>query len=222
MNPPAQSLRETLAPPGRLEPQKAPRPPWNPLTLFVNPAVAARLWFLVAVGAVALCALQPYLLIRAYRTRERVVVLDGSGSFHVSPLLAFEDASKLHEQHALLACLALLQRNPTGFDQPELLEKLFLPEALQQARADAARSTEEFSRKNLHQKVEVLKLTVLETREQVVLVQAEGQLIRTGVVGQQTFTESPTFTVRFTFARNPNLSATGRYPLAVWSYELSF
>ena len=222
MNPPAPSLRETAAPPGRLESHKAPRAPWNPLTLFVNPAVAARLWFLVAAGAVTLCALQPYLLIRAYRTRERVVVLDGSGSFHVSPLLAFEEASKLHEQHALLACLALLQRNPAGFDQPELLEKLFLPEALQQARADAARSTEEFSRKNLHQKAEVLKLTVLETREQVVLVQAEGQLIRTGVVGQQTFTESPAFTVRFTFARNPNLAATGRYPLAVWNYELSF
>ena len=30
------------------------------------------------------------------------------------------------------------------------------------------------------------------------------------------------FTVRFTFARNPNLAANGRYPLAVWNYELSF
>ena len=213
----APSLRETVTPPGRLD-TRTPRRPWNPLELFVNPAVAARLWFMVAVGAVALCALQPYLLIRAYRTRERVVVLDGSGSFHVSPLLGFEEASKLHEQHALLACLALLQRNPAGFDQPELLEKLFLPEALQQAR----KSSEEFSRKNLHQKAEVLKLTVLETREQVVLVQAEGQLLRTGTLAQQTFTEAPAFTARFTFARNPNLAANGRFPLAVWSYELSF
>ncbi|MEO6246581.1 MAG: hypothetical protein ABIQ12_14225, partial [Opitutaceae bacterium] len=76
--------------------------------------------------------------------------------------------------------------------------------------------------KHLHQKAEVLKLTVLETREQVVLVQAEGQLIRTGVVGQQVFTESPSFTARFTFARNPNLAANGRFPLAVWSYELTY
>jgi len=220
MNPPA--LRESIAPPGRLDPAQPPRRAWQPLDLFVNPAVAARLWFLVAAGAAALCALQPYLLVRAYRTQERVVVLDGSGTFHVSPLLGFEAADKLHEQHALLACLALLQRNPAGFDQPELLEKLFLPEALQLARNDWAKSAEEFARKHLHQKAEVLKLTVLETREQVVLVQAEGQLLRTGTVGQQIFTEAPAFTARFTFARNPNLAANGRYPLAVWNYELSY
>ena len=215
------SLRETAAPHVRTA-DTGPRRAWHPLDLFVNPAVAARLWFIVAAGAVALCALQPYLLLRAFRTRERVVVLDAGGTFHVSPLLNFEEAAKLHEQHALLACLALLQRNPTGFDQPELLEKLLLPEALQQARAESARTAEEFSRKNLHQKAEVLKLTVLETREQVVLVQAEGQLIRTGTVAQQAFTESPAFTARFTFARNPNLAANGRFPLAVWRYELSF
>lgn len=215
------SLRETPAPHVRTADTR-PRRAWHPLDLFVNPAVAARLWFIVAAGAVVLCTLQPYLLLRAFRTRERVVVLDAGGTFHVSPLLNFEEAAKLHEQHALLACLALLQRNPTGFDQPELLEKLFLPEALQQARTESARTAEEFSRKNLHQKAEVLKLTVLETREQVVLVQAEGQLIRTGTVAQQAFTESPTFTARFTFARNPNLAANGRFPLAVWRYELSF
>ena len=82
--------------------------------------MAARLWCIVALIAVTLCALQPFLVIRAYRERERVIVLDPSGTFHVSPLLGFEEASKLHEQHALLACLALFQRNPAGFDFPEL------------------------------------------------------------------------------------------------------
>ena len=65
------------------------------------------------------------------------------------------------------------------------------------------------------------KITVLETRENTVLAQAEGQLIRTGAVNGQVFTEAPSFTVRFTFARNPNLAANGRYPLAVWSYDIS-
>lgn len=215
------SLHESIAPPGRLVPVHGPKPKWDPLALFVNPSVAARLWFFVATGAVTLCAIQPYLLIRAYRIRERVVVMDASGTFHVSPLLGFEEAGKLHEQHALLACLALLQLNPTGFDQPELLEKLFLPEALQQAKKEWSTSAEEFSGKHLHQKVEVMKLTVLETREQTVLVQAEGQLLRTGTLAQQSFTEAPRFTVRFNFVRNPNLATNGRFPLAVWSYELS-
>ncbi len=214
-------LRETSVPHVRPTPEQRPRRPWRPWELFADHALAARLWCLVALIAVGFCAVQPFLIIRAYRTRERVVVLDAAGTFHVSPLLGFEEAAKLHEQQALLACLALFQRNPTGFDFPELLDKLFLPEAAKSARDRAAAEGEEFTAKSLHQKPEVLKLTVLETREDSVLVQAEGQLIRTGIVGGQTFTEAPAFTVRFTFARNPNLAGNGRFPLAVWHYELS-
>jgi len=216
------TVRETTVPHVRLDPTQRPKAAWHPLELFANHAFAARLWCLVALIAAGFCVVQPFLVIRAYRTRERVVILDGSGTFHVSPLLGFEEASKLHEQHALLACLALFSRNPAGFDYPELLEKLFLPEALAKARTDWAKGAEEFAAKAFHQKAEILKLTVLETREETVLVQAEGQLVRTGSVGQQTFTEAPGFTVRFTFARNPNLAANSRYPLAVWNYELTY
>ena len=179
------------------------------------------MWCLVALVAVGFCVVQPFLVIRAYREKERVIVLDPSGTFHVSPLLGFEEASKLHEQCALLACLALFQRNPAGGDFPELLDKLFLPDAGRKARADQTASAEEFTAKSLHQKPEVLKLTVLETRENRVLVQAEGQLVRTGVVGGQSFSEALPFTVRFQFARNPNMAANGRYPLAVWTYDVS-
>lgn len=215
------TLKETNVPHVRPDPARRPRRTWTPLALFADHALAARLWCLVALVAVSFCAVQPFLVIQAYRTKERVVVLDGAGTFYSSPLLGFEDATKLHEQHALLACLALFQRHPAGFDYPELLDKLFLPEAAKKARDHAAAEAEEFAAKALHQKPEVLKLTVLETREQSVLVQAEGQLIRTGVVGGQTFTEAPAFTVRFTFARNPNLAGNGRFPLAVWLYESS-
>jgi len=212
-------LRETPVP--HVRPDRPPRQPWHPLELFADHAIAARLWCLVALIAVGCVAVQPYLLIRAYRTRERVVVLDPAGTFYVSPLLGFEEAGKLHEQQALLACLALFQRNPAGFDYPELLEKLFLPEALKKARAEQAATADEFLTKSLHQKPEVLKLTVLETRENLILVQAEGQLVRTGVVNKdQFFSEAPVFTVRLTLVRNPNLAANGRYPLAVWSYDV--
>ena len=68
--------------------------------------------------------------------------------------------------------------------------------------------------------MEVSRLTVLETSEDTVIVQAEGQLLRVGLLGQQTLTEAPGFTVTFTFARNPNLAANGRFPLAVWQYDL--
>jgi len=218
----AAKLRHTSAPPGRLDNPPSRNRSWHPLDLFVNPALAARWWFLVAVASLGLNAVQPYLLVKAYRIQERVVILDDSGSFHVSPLLGFEEAAKLHEQHALLASLALLQLNPNGFDQPELLEKLFLDDALALAKKDWSTQAEEFQQKNLHQKVEVQQLTVLETQAEQVLVEVVGQLIRTGRVGQLPFTEAPAFTAKFTFARNPNLTTNGRFPLAVWNYDLSY
>lgn len=215
------TLRETTVPHVRRDPNTKTRRAWHPLAMFADHALAARCWCLVALTAVGFCAVQPFLILRAFRTRERVVVLDAAGTFHVSPLLGFEEAAKLHEQHALLACLALLQRNPKGFDFPELIEKLFLPDAAKRVRDGASVDAKEFAAKALHQKPEVLKLTILETREQSVIVQAEGQLIRIGTVGGRPFTEASSFTARFTFARNPNLAGNGRFPLAVWTYELS-
>lgn len=216
------SLRSTSVAPVRADAAQRTRRRRHPLDLVADHALAARLWCIVALIAVGYCALQPFLIVHAMRERERVIVLDASGTYHVSPLLGFEEAGKLHEQHAMLACLALFQRNPAGFDHPELLEKLFLPEALTQAKAEQKRTTDEFAQKHLHQKAEVLKLTVLETRDESVLVQAEGQLVRTGTLGGQIFTEAPAFTARFTFARNPNLAGNGRYPLAVWRYDVSW
>jgi hypothetical protein len=215
----SETLRQTPVPNRPLPPPTTPAR--HPLQLFADHGFAARLWCGVALLAVGYAIICPYFVIQASRSRERVVVLDPAGTFHVSPLLGFEEAGKLHEQHALLACLALFSRNPDGLDHPELLEKLFLTDAVKQAQAEVAATAEEFSGKHLHQKPEVLKLTVLETRENVVLVQAEGQLVRSGLFQGQMFNEAPPFKARFTLVRNPDLSANGRYPLAVWKYEVS-
>lgn len=217
----SEAIHQTPVPHVRTEPPRPRRSGRHPLELFTDYAMAARLWFVVAIVAIGYALVAPYLVIRAYRTRERVVILDAAGTFHVSPLLGFEEAGKLHEHHALLACLALWQRNPAGADFPELLEKLFLPDALQRARTEIGRSAEEFAAKSLHQKPEVLKLTVLETREESVLVQVEGQCVRTGLFEGRTFSEAVPFKARFTFARNPNLGGNARFPLAVWHYESS-
>jgi len=177
------------------------------------------MWFLIACGAVAFCFIQPYLIIGAYRTRERVVVLDGGGTFSVSPLLGFEEAKDLHESMALWATVALFERNPNGFDYPEMLQRLYLTSALQKAQTDREKSGSEFTVKNIHQKPEVFKIDILKTRENQVLVRVEGQLIRTGIFEGQAFVESPKFTLNLTLVRNPNMLANKRYPLGVWSYD---
>ncbi len=214
------ALRETpVDQTKRLPPETDRSAGFSPTRLFADNAFAARMWFLVACGAVGFCFLQPYLIIGAYRVKERVVVLDGGGTFSVSPLLGFEEAKELHESMALWATLALFQRNPRGFDYPDMLQKIFLVEASAKAQDDREASHAEFETKNIHQKPEVFKIEILRTREDRVLVKVEGQLIRTGVFENQAFTESPKFTLNLSFARNPNMLANKRYPLGVWNYE---
>jgi hypothetical protein len=212
-------LRETRVEPPRSAPEAHRPTRFSPARLFADHAFAARVWFLTACAAVLLCGIQPYLIINAYRARERVVVLDGAGSFSVSPLLGFEEAKDLHEAMAIWATLAFFQRNPKGWDYPDMLQKLFLTAAHSRAIAEREKSQPEFEVKNIHQKPEVFKMDILRTREDHVLVKVEGQLIRTGVFENQTFTESPKFTLTLTFARNPNMLVNKRYPLGVWSYD---
>lgn len=214
------ALRETPVDQTRRLPASAARG-FSPARFFADHAFAARVWFLVACGALAFCVLQPYLIIKAYRARERVVVLDGAGTFSVSPLLGFTEAKDLHEAMALWAAVALLQRNPQNFDFPEMLQKLYLADAYNRATKERDSSQPEFTVKTIHQKPEVFKVDILRTREDRVLVKLEGQLIRTGVFEGQTFAESPKFTLTLTFARNPDMLANKRYPLGVWNYELT-
>jgi hypothetical protein len=212
-----ETLLETPVPPTAPKlPQAAP----NVLRMFADHGWAARMWFLVAVTAVATTLLEPYFIISAYRTRERVVILDETGTYHISPLLNFEDATKLHTSQTLLACIALFERNPNGYDYPDILEKMFLPDALAKAKVLLSQQRAEFQAKQIHQKVEVFKIDILKTRNDQVLVEVTGQLIRVGIFNDQPFTESPTFKARFTLLRNPNLTSNGRFPLAVWQFDI--
>ena len=215
-----EALRETSVDQTRRLPAPSSRVrKFSPAKLFADHAFAARAWCVIACLAVGLCILQPYLILKAASGKERVVVLDGAGTFSVSPVLGFEDAKELHEAMTIWATLALLQRNPRDFDYPDVLQKLFLTDAFSKAQKDRDAAKSEFEVKNIHQKPEVFKMDILRTREDRVLVRVEGQLIRTGTFENQTFTEAPKFTLNLTLARNPNMIANKRYPLGVWSYD---
>src|SRR5450755_35266 len=154
---------------------KRPKAAPTVLRLFAEHGWAARVWFVIAVLAVAAAFIQPVFIIAAFRTQERVVILDETGTYHISPLLNFEDATKLQTSQTLLACVALLEKNPNGFDYPELLAKMYLPDALNQAKTLQSQQADELKAKQIHQKVEVFRLDVLQTRNDQVLVEATGQ-----------------------------------------------
>ena len=180
-------------------------------------------WFLFTVAVLLLSAIDRYHIVSQFKQRERVVIIDPANTYYVSPLLQFQEAKELHAQQATLATLALLERNPREFDHPELLKQMFLKPALNKADDFRHRDDSEFLSKQLHQKAEIAKLDILGTRENEVLVNVTGQIIRTGIFQEKAFTEAFPFSLRLKLLRNPNMATNGRYPTAVadFKYEIT-
>lgn len=194
-------------------------PKSNPVRIFVDKDRMAWFWFLTAVLVTAAAAIDRFHLVETLCKRERVVILDPSGTYHISPVLDFQDAKNLHAEQATLATIAFLERNPKGFDHPELLKKLFLRDAQREAGAQRTREDKEFVSKQIHQKVEIAKIDILQTRENQVLTQTSGQLIRSGVFNGKPFTEVLSFKLTLNLQRNPDMARNGRFPSAVKSFR---
>jgi hypothetical protein len=199
------------------------------ITSITNNLIAARFWMVLAILSTGFAVAAPYLTIQAMKQKEKVVILDPGGTLIYAPLLGFEDAGNLHAYHVRLACLALLQRNPIGPDLPDLMKRLYLEEPARKKAATLYKAQNpEFKEKQIHQKAEVTKIDILDTRKisdgsgrsyEAVSVRAEGNLVRTGTVNNLEFREPVKFQTEFLFIRNPDLLGNGRLPLVVQDFK---
>ena len=209
-------LRETSA---KTEAATIPKKAFDPTRVFVDKDRTAFLWFCVAVLAVIFAAAQPYYLINKFKQRERVVIIDPASTYYISPLLDFQEAKEFHAQQSTLAATAFLERNPNGFDNPELLKQMFLKYACDKALRQLSTEAGEFKSKQLHQKAEIAKIDILETRDDFVMTQVTGQLIRTGIFDEKAFSEAIPFKLAFKMRRNPDMAKNGRFPTAVSDFK---
>ena len=210
-------LRTTT--PSAHRPRNVRRRDVDPVRVFLDKDRLARFWFLVAVAVLIGAAVERIHLARVLKERERVVIVDPAGTFFVSPLLQFQEARELHAQQSTLAALAFLERNPKGFDHPELLKQMFLKAALEKAEAEWTAEQAEFKAKQLHQKAEIARIDFLETRSDAVLTQVSGQLVRSGIFQERAFSEAVPFTLKLKMRRNPNMVENGRFPTAIQEFK---
>lgn len=202
--------------------------PTRPVLIVTNNAIAARFWMTVALILATLAVLAPFTTILALKEQEKVVILSPDGQLIYAPAVGFQEAGALHAYHVRLACLALLQRNPSGLDLPELFEDIYIDPAKSYAKTLIQASAAEFQQKQIHQKVELNKIDILASKRlqdksgntfEALQVRASGNLIRTGTLKGIEFREPATFQVNFLFIRNPDLLANGRLPLVVYHLE---
>ena len=203
-------------------------PKFNAVDVITNNAIAARFWMIIAIALAITASIAPYFTIQAMKQKEKVVILDPSGSLIYSPLLGFEEAGQLNAYHVRLACLSFLQRNPRGLDLPELYEKVFIEPARSYGKRLINSTANEFSQKQIHQKVELTTIKILETKKindssgktyETVVVQALGNLVRTGIVNDLEFREPASFQMELVLIRNQNLIQGGMLPLVVYNLQ---
>ena len=196
---------------------REPRVKFDPVRLFVDRNLAARFWFVLFLAA--LTALVMERVVSPPSRGGEVIVLDAAGSIHDGRLMSFREAKALHLQQATLATQAFLNRTPLDFDNPDLLSSLFSAEALAKAKAHLAQDASERAAKQLHQKVEIDKIDLLQTRDDLLLVDVRGQLIRNGSFLGQPFSEGVRFRLRLRMTRNPNLGLNARFPTLVTDFK---
>lgn len=192
---------------------------FNPTKIFVDRNRLALFWFLIAAVAIFAAIVQPLILVQRFKEREQVIIVDPAGTYYVSPLLEFEEATDLHVAQGTLATKALLQCNPAGFDDKEILKRLFLPDAVKKAMQFWSGFEEEFEAKQIHQKVEIAQLNILETRGDFTLIEVKGQLVRTGAFKEKPFVESLPFRLALKMKRNPDMTKNNRFPTAVTDFN---
>src|SRR5215469_5169433 len=210
------NLRQTKSSPPRIG---SARKAFDPTRLFTQRDRLPWFWFLVAVAVTVVAALDRCHIINQFKQRERVVIIDPSQTYYVSPLLQFQEARDLHIQQAELATTAFLERSPKDFDHLDLLKQMFLTGALQKAQDQRTREAVEFRAKQLHQKPEIGRIDILATRENEVLATVSGQVIRTGIFQEKAFTEAFSFKLSLRLLRNPNMALNGRFPTAVGDFK---
>lgn len=197
----------------------------SPIYLISHSTISARVWCCIAFGMAILYAFLPQWTIHAMKQEEKVVILSPDGSVLYSPALGFSEQGSLQAYEAKLAALCILQRNPNGQDLPEIGKTLFIKPAKEKIRQLLESQAAEFKEKNIHQKCEVTKIVVLDTKRltdsknnswESYTVKINGNLIRDGLLHNIAFHEPYSFEMELVFVRNPNILGNGMLPLALY------
>jgi hypothetical protein len=175
------------------------------------------LWIALIVSVVAHLII-PVCIVTAMVRSEKVALMDGTESLIIAPLVPIEESKEILESISIWAAKSFLDRGPQGFDTPETLQRIFLPDAAKKAEAEFKSVAAEYSKKNIHQKYEVGRIDLQRLEQNVVMSHVVGQVLTQAQIGDQQVNEPQPVTLNLKLVRNPFLGRNKRYPFAVADY----
>jgi hypothetical protein len=179
-----------------------------------------RLLWVALVLSLAAHVVVPLYLVTVMTRPQKVALLDGTESLMIAPLVPAEESREIVETISYWAAKSFLDRGPQGFDAPDTLERVYLPEAAQKARTELKAVAEELAKKNIHQKLEVARIDFQALGNGVLLSHVVGQLLTEAQVGDEQVNQAQPVTLNLKLIRNPYLGRNKRYPFAVTDYNL--
>ena len=192
----------------------------NPvIDLFVQKDRLALFWFLLAVVVTAGFWWERQRLIATLSKKPQFFVMDANSTYYLPASMDFEDAKAVHAAQTRLAMEAVFNRNPGGPDNPDRLKRILGIELYQKTNRRLEEETKAFRKKEIHQKVELGAIQILQVRDDSVLTGVEGQLIRNGVFRNKPFTEVLEVNAQFKFILNPDMRHNGRFPTVAIAFD---
>ncbi len=173
--------------------------------------------FLLTVFMVVYLPLSLVTPIMMYQLRDnnRLIIMDGSNSYHITEYAAKEQLLQLYEYTARLATDALWMRNPNGLDRPALFDEMYTGAARNKALDLLKSDLAAFGARDIHQKVEILRIKVLEADSKKSFVEIEGQLLRSSAQDGRRESSVVKFDVTMSLSVNFDLGKNALYPFIV-------
>lgn len=173
-----------------------------------------RLLIIAVLFYIPLSFLTPILMYQL-RDNNRLIVIDGRNSYHITEYADNERLVRLYEYTARLAMDALFMRNPNGLDRADLFDEMYSGDARNKALDMLKADMEKFGRQDMHQKVEILRIKVLEADSKKSFVEIEGQLLRFYLVGGKRESSVVKFGSTVSLNTNFDLGKNALYPFIV-------
>ena len=117
------------------------------------------------------------------------------------------------------AAKSFLDRGPQGFDAPDTLNRVFLPDAAEKAKNEFKAIADECKKKNIHQKLEIARIDLQRLGDGIIMSRVVGQILTRAQIGDEQVEQPQPTVLTLKLVRNPFLGRNQRYPFAVVDYS---
>lgn len=194
----------------------------NPaLKIFSDNRTAAKFWFLLFSLLCIGNLVQGAYIVKIMKKQDKIVVIGDDRTIHVAVAKNIDDAEEEKKFCTWLAVKSLFERNPAGFDNPDLMKQLFRKPALDQIEEFFRKDKELFEKKKLHQDCKLADSPIfLDIGRGIIIANVKVSLQITGSFGTNEIRHVKEVDVTFNLHKNPDIGNNGRLLYAVDKVEI--